>query len=242
MPRLIDNLIAYRMLSMLVTPFVETDAYKLGIIDDKGNNLIKTRNFTKIEQREAYTYLHRLVFNLKKILIKLPGGDSKLKNLIAAFFLIKESYQNYTIHADESQLKHLIDLQEQGVILVEETLTVSEFVTLFEDAPANATGAAVSTNTPVIRRAPKKFARFVVNDDVYKRFANGKSKFRKWSEYLNLEDEGQKQIYNFARKNPNGVIILQNGKESRAIRFNRVGGGSWSKVKRTSRQINTASV
>ena len=93
MSRIVDNLIAYRILSMLVKPFDETDAYKLGIIDAKGKILRKNSELKTDEERNAYTYLHRLVFNLKRILIKLPGGDTKLKNFVAALFLIKECYE-----------------------------------------------------------------------------------------------------------------------------------------------------
>jgi hypothetical protein len=241
MAYVVDNLIAYRVLTMLVKPFNETEAFKLGIIDADGKNLIPASKFTKTEQRSAYTYLHRLVFNLKKLLNKLPGGESKTKNIVAAFFLLKEAYNKNTVRIDESQLERIISLLDDGVILAEEELVVEEFLSLLnEDAPANATGAAVSTDAPVIRkrRAPRRFAKFVVNDEVYKKFTNGKSKYRKWSEYLDLEDEGQKQIYTFAKKNPNGVIILQNGKDTKSIRFNRRGGGSWSKIKRPSKQIN----
>ena len=35
MGRVIDALIAYRLLKLLVTPFNKTKAYKMGIIDDK---------------------------------------------------------------------------------------------------------------------------------------------------------------------------------------------------------------
>lgn len=240
MPYVVDNLIAYRVLSMLVKPFVETDAYKLGIIDEMGNNLIKAKDFTKQEQKDAYNYLTRLVFNLKKLLAKLPGGDSKLKNVVAAFFLVKEAYQNRSTTINEQQLERLIEMLDEGVILAEEQLIVEEFFQLLsEEAPTNATGAAVSTDQPVIRkRAPRRFARFVVNDEVYSKFTNGKAKFRKWSQYLNLEDEGQRQIYEFAKKNPDGVIILHNGKDTKSIRFNRKGGGNWSKIKRPTKQVN----
>lgn len=238
MSQVVDNLIAYRVLTMLVKPFAETDAYKLGIIDDKGNNLIKARDFDKQEQRNAYNYLTRLVFNLKKLLNKLPGGESKTKNLIAAFFLLKEAYAIRSVRVDEQDLERLIQMMEEGVCLAEEQLVVEDFMMLNEDAPANATGAAVSTDQPVIRK-PKRFARFTVNDEVYNKFSNGKAKFRKWSQYLNLEDEGQAMIYNFAKKNPNGVIILHNGKDTKSIRFNRRGGGNWSKIKRPSKKVNT---
>lgn len=238
MSAIIDNLIAYRFLSMLVKPFPETEAFRLGIIDAKGTNIIKSRDFTTQEQKNAYNYLTRLVFNIKKLINKLPGGESNLKNIVAALFLLKEAYDKRSVHINENDLHKLVGLLNEGVILAEEQLIVEDFLML-EDAPVNATGAAVSTDQPVIKkRQPRRFAKFVVSDDVFRRFSNGKSKFRKWSDYLNLEDEGQQQIYKFARKNPNGVIILQNGKEVKSIRFNPKGGGSWSKIKRPSKQVN----
>lgn len=233
MSQVVDNLIAYRVLSMLVKPFPETEAYKLGIIDGKGQNLIKPREFTTVDQKNSYTYLHRLVFNLKKLLNKLPGGESKLKNIVAAFFLIKEAYGDKTLKVNEEQLHKLISLMEEGVVFAEEQLVVEEF--LSEEAPANVTGANVSTDQPVIRKAKRpvrRFGRFIVNDDLYGKFAKGKTKYKQWKEYLDLNDEGHRMIYEFAKKNPNAVIILHNGKNTKAIRFNRKGGGSWSKIKR----------
>lgn len=232
MAAMIDNLIAYRVLSMLVKPFNETEAYKLGIIDDTGKNLIKARTFKTTEQKNAYTYLHRLVFNLKKLLNKLPGGESKLKNIVAAFFLIKEAYATKSISIDEQKLIYVVKLLDEGVVLAQEQLVVDEFM-LFEDI-ANVTGAGVSTDAPVIRK-PKRFARFAVNDDVFKKFDGGKAKYRKWSQYLNLEDEGQRMIYTFAKKNPNSAIILHNGKQTKTIQLDT---SPWSKTKRPAKQIN----
>ena len=234
MNQVIDNLIAYRVLSMLVKPFKDTEAYRLGIIDDKGTNLIKSRDFTSQEQKNAYNYLTRLVFNLKKLLNKLPGGESKTKNLIAAFFLIKEAYNKRSTQIEESRLHRVLSLLDQGVCLAEEQLVVEDFLLVEDEGGgiANVTGPGVSTDQPVVRKKPRRFARFVVNDEVYNKFSNGKAKFRKWSNYLNLEDDGQKEIYNFAKRHHNGVIILHNGKDTKSIRFNRRGGGNWSKIKR----------
>jgi len=47
MGRVIDALIAYRLLKLLVTPFKKTKAYQMGIIDDKGKVLIKAKQFQK---------------------------------------------------------------------------------------------------------------------------------------------------------------------------------------------------
>lgn len=235
MAAMIDNLIAYRVLSMLVKPFEETDAFKMGIIDATGKNLIKSRDFTSSDQKDAYTYLHRLVFNLKKILNKLPGGESKLKNVVAAFFLVKEAYATRTTTIDEQRFEMLIKLLDEGVVLAEEQLVVEDFM-LMEDAvagPANVTGAGVSTDSPVIRR--RRFARFKVeSEDLFNKFGSGKAAGRSVASYLNLEDETQRKMYDFARKNPNSVLVLHNGKREKAIRVGH--NSSWSKVKRPVRR------
>lgn len=238
MSRIVDNLIAYRILSMLVTPFDETKAYKLGIIDAKGKVLRKTSELKTDEERENYTYLHRLVFNLKRILIKLPGGDSKLKNIVAALFLIKECYEknDTTALLEQKYMAILEAMEEKNVTLVEEELLVEEFLELNEELgglPTMHTGSGTNTDIPVARlKSGRKYAAFVVNDNVFKRFQKGKKKFSKWSDYLNMEDEGEKLIYQYAKKNPKGILVLRNGKDEKAIRFNRNGGGKWHKVAR----------
>lgn len=153
MSRLVDNLIAYRILSMLVVPFTDTKAYKLGIIDKNGKNLRKTSTLKTSEERDSYNYLNRLVFNMKKIINKLPGGDSKLKNIIAALFLIREYYEsgNRTTSLMEEKYLRILHKLENGVCLVEEEITVLKFLELGvidEEVVANVTGVNVSTDTP----------------------------------------------------------------------------------------------
>ena len=92
MSRAVDLFVTYRFLKLLVTPWKKQDAYKLGIIDDKGKNLIKSKDFEKEEQRTAYTLLHRLVFNLKRIMQKIPFVRSQSGTYATALFLLKEKY------------------------------------------------------------------------------------------------------------------------------------------------------
>lgn len=158
MSRLIDNLIAYRVLSMLVTPFTDTKAFKLGIIDAKGKNLRKSYTLKTTEEKEAYTYLNRLVFNMKKIINKLPGGESKLKSLVAAFFLVKEYYESgdRTTSLMEEKYIRLLEKMNSGISLVEEEIMVSRF--LSEEMAANSTGPAVATDTPApLKKDVKKY-------------------------------------------------------------------------------------
>lgn len=91
----IDAFITFRFLKLLVTPFNKTEAYKLGIIDERGKVLKKYRTLERIEERQAYTILHRLVFNVKKLIEKVPGGKSRLASYAAALFLIKEHVAEY---------------------------------------------------------------------------------------------------------------------------------------------------
>ena len=76
-----------RFLRLLTTKFEDTTAYKLGLIDDSGKKLKSPKTN---EEKSAYNAFHRLVFNLKKLLAKVPGGSSKFASYVSALFLIKE--------------------------------------------------------------------------------------------------------------------------------------------------------
>lgn len=88
-----DLVYTIRFLKLLVTPFEETDAYKAGIINADGSKN-KEFNMNSSDDREAYrshyTTFHRLVFNLKRIMAKAPGGQSVVARYGAALALIKE--------------------------------------------------------------------------------------------------------------------------------------------------------
>ena len=101
----VDKAIAFRIIKMLIVPFKDTDAYKFGIIDDKGKNLIPYNKLKTTEQRESYDILHRFIFNLKRLLNKVPGGDNYIKNGIAALLLIRE--QPETDVVDEERLEKI---------------------------------------------------------------------------------------------------------------------------------------
>jgi len=73
----IDFLITYRVTKLLVTPFEKQEAFKFGIIDEKGKVLKKYKSLKTEKERKSYTLLHRFVFNLKRILQRV-GLGSKL--------------------------------------------------------------------------------------------------------------------------------------------------------------------
>ena len=89
MTRFVDSIIAYRILRMLTTPFEETDAFRLGIVDNKGKELKKMRELNSVDERDAYSILHRMIFRLKRIIEKVPIENKKLASFAAALSLIK---------------------------------------------------------------------------------------------------------------------------------------------------------
>lgn len=88
-----DAYLVYNLVKRLITPFDKWPAYKLGIIDAKGNVLKKRSQFKSSEEANAWGYFDIAVANLKKILAKLPGGSTRLASFAAAAFLFKESKQ-----------------------------------------------------------------------------------------------------------------------------------------------------
>ena len=158
MSRVIDNTIAFKVLHMLVTNFTDTQAFKLGIIDAHGNTLRKTNQFSTDAERNAFDYLTRLVFNLKKLINRF-GGENRLKSMAAALWLIRENYQSgsRTVSGLEFKFKKLM---ETNIHLVEEEILVGRF--LREDgmavggAPTNNTSGPVSTQEPKIDPKSKK--------------------------------------------------------------------------------------
>ena len=73
----IDLFVTYRFLKLLTTEFKKTDHYKLGIIDDKGHRILKPKStkpeveLSTSQLKNAYTVLHKLVFNIKKLFNKV---------------------------------------------------------------------------------------------------------------------------------------------------------------------------
>lgn len=85
----VDTYVLYSIVKKISQPFVEWNAYKLGVIDEKGNFLIDKKDRTP-EQYKSLTYLDIFVLNLKKLLQKIPGGNNRFVTYAAALWLLRE--------------------------------------------------------------------------------------------------------------------------------------------------------
>ena len=122
MGRAIDLFVTYRFIKLLVTPFDKTPAFKLGIIDKNGNR-IKEKTVSRgmqptiligDEKKSAYTVLHKLVFNIKKIFAKVPGLRTKLGTYAAALFLLKDTFKESVDDPDMFEKEFMKYLKEEG--------------------------------------------------------------------------------------------------------------------------------
>ena len=121
MGRAIDLFVTYRFLKLLTTPFEKTEAFKLGIIDEKGNR-VKLPKSTRpavelatVEQKNAYTILHKLVFNIKKIFSKVPGLRTKVGTYAAALFLLKDTFKESVDDPDMFEKEFMKYLKENNI-------------------------------------------------------------------------------------------------------------------------------
>jgi len=126
MGRAIDLFVTYRFLRLLTTPFEKTDAFKLGIIDEKGNR-IKLPKSTKVavelstsELQSAYTILHKLVFNIKKLFNKIPGLRTKVGTYAAALFLLKDTFKESVDDPDMFEKEFVKFLKENNIEMDDE--------------------------------------------------------------------------------------------------------------------------
>jgi hypothetical protein len=122
----VDLFLVYSFIKRLVTPFEKWEAYKEGIIDEKGNILIKRKEFSKNAQKKAFGNFDQMILNLKKLLGKLPGGQTKLASYASALWLIREQQRiDATNYLTEESLEEDFDLalqrfiDENGAVIAE---------------------------------------------------------------------------------------------------------------------------
>lgn len=186
MGRFVDSVIALRILRLLTVPFVETDAYRLGIIDDKGKELKRMSQLNTTTERDAYTLLHRLVYRIKRIIEKVPIENKKVASYAAALALIKEHYDlnKEPINLEEMFLDKMSSQLNEELKFVkfyfEEKYTLS-FKQFVEEAPANNAGSpGVDGFTPdTLGVTKKKQKKYQTQNNLFRRkeiFTNGSTK------------------------------------------------------------------
>jgi hypothetical protein len=136
-------------------PWRKTDAFKQGVIDDDGNKLKEPETS---DEKSAYNTFHKLVFNVRRLLGKLPLGKTTIARYGAALYLIKD-HCNISDKKLAKVISELTGMEIEGTYLVESTewfLTEdlkrirSGSFTLTKDLPLRNGEPLAKTNTTVI--------------------------------------------------------------------------------------------
>ena len=142
--RVIDSLIVFRVLKMLTTDFKKTPAYKFGFIDSNGNRIKKLphpdvkgsfieNNPKTKEEKNSLTPLHRLVFNLKKLIRMVPFGKTAFASYAVALALLKEETNLDSEQTDQLYEDFYRLLKEEDVFqpeMLEEATEVGKLCSL----------------------------------------------------------------------------------------------------------------
>ena len=83
----LDAAYAVRFLRLLTMKWTDTKAYKQGIIDKDGKLIKKNLDSS---DRKVWNMFHKLAFNLKRLINKLPFGKATLSSYIAGLWLLKD--------------------------------------------------------------------------------------------------------------------------------------------------------
>ena len=105
--RAADTAYAIRFLRLLTMPVEKTSAFKRGLIDKQFKKLRKPETQ---DEKNAYTIFHRLVYNIRRIMVKAPGG--RIINYASALFLIKEKF-----NLSEEEISKALDIPLETPLL-----------------------------------------------------------------------------------------------------------------------------
>ena len=129
----VDLFVVYQFIRRLATPFNKWDAYKSGVIDERGN-IITPKNKRDSQQNKSFQVFDVMILKLRRILEKIPFGKTRLASYASALYLVKEDWESMT----------------EGEILTESDDKIIDYIRLYrlenygkmlEDAPTNSAGA-----------------------------------------------------------------------------------------------------
>jgi len=131
-----DAVLTYQFIKKLTTPFNLMPAYKMGLIDDRGN-FLKDRSTFNSTERSALGLFDIMIINLKKLIAKLPGGASRMGTVAATLYLLRSKPLREDFSFED--IEQLVEREFNTILQHLESIQ--------EDAPINAT-AGVAGLTP----------------------------------------------------------------------------------------------
>lgn len=141
---IVDLFLVYSFIKRLATPFEEWPAFKLGIIDKDGNQLKKRKELRTTKEQDALGLFDVMILKLKKLLAKIPGGQTRIASYAAALWLIKEGKDHEQSAEDLTEDFIAEQLNPYFQYITESQDVNKRFEEMLEDmggAPATSAGA-----------------------------------------------------------------------------------------------------
>lgn len=225
--KLADTYYTYKFLRLLTTKWEDLDAFKLGLIDKEGKRTEKEPKTE--EEKSSYTYFHRLVFKLKRLVDKVPFGKSSIAKYATAVFLLKEElgidieYPLYTFletnqpnfeypthNTDlvlrESNPNKYIRIFEHDFKLVNnELVLVEDFSTGGVDMSSSSTSKKTEDETFGGHKV------FQCDTETMNNCRLGKTPYARYSKFVGNSELGN-SIKEYCLKNPKKSVILKDSK------------------------------
>jgi hypothetical protein len=124
--KIADTAFALRLLRLMTMPVEKTGAYKAGIIDKEYKRIKDVKDFS-LQDKKVYTMFHKLAFNLRKLIRKVPlVGKLSVSSYLAALWLIKD----HTEMSDDeikNVLTEVTDINDEDIPLLENSLFINKF-------------------------------------------------------------------------------------------------------------------
>jgi len=144
--------VVYQFIKRLATPFNKWNAYKSGVIDQRGNIKIP-KNKRDRAQNQSFQVFDVMILKLKRILEKIPFGKSRLASYASALYLVREDWEEKTekeimLESDDKIIEYLRLYRHEN------------YAKMLEDAPTMNAGdgniAGMGVNGPDDVKVKKK--------------------------------------------------------------------------------------
>jgi len=148
---IVDTFLVYQFIKKLITPFNQTQAFERGLIDQNGN-FLKKRKYFSSDDKKVLGLFDIMIINLKKLIAKIPGGNTRIATIAAALMLLRSDPKKLK---EETIINEMFELEEKLHATIKE-------LELMEDgtAPVNATAGVAGLHPDSIgvpRKAAKKY-------------------------------------------------------------------------------------
>lgn len=200
---LVSTYYAYRFAYLISQKWEDTDAFRLGILDKNGKWLKKPSELKTQEEKIAANKFNIVVWNIKRLLDKVPLGSSIMGRYTAAIALLKEANFHGLEDAVNSYICENIleNVEVSGIEMVDKRLALKEEDDLADNEPEEwAFGARVFTCDP----------------DTFDRCRHGKPFKKHYKTYIGQTTNFDK-IREYCLKNQKSSVILKDSQTGTMI-------------------------